>query len=121
MPLSPIAAQSEASRRNAVRHGLRGATIDVMIDEQDFLADTTASLECRWKPVDAVEHNLVQALALMELKLVRLDTIEMQLDASKYAVIRHGGCSFGLTSADVASWDAAGAGCRAGAGAAALL
>lgn len=44
-----------------------------------------------------------------------------QLDASKYAVIRHGGCSFGLTSADVASWDAAGAGCRAGAGAAALL
>ena len=79
MPLSPIAAQSEASRRNAVHHGLRGIAIEVTPDEQDFLADTIASLECRWKPVDAVEHNLVQALALMELKLVRLDTIEMQL------------------------------------------
>ena len=98
MPLSPIAAQSEASRlnalrstgpvteagktassHNAVRHGLRGAVIEVSPEEQDFLADTIASLERRWKPADAIEHNLVQALALLELKLVRLDTIEMQV------------------------------------------
>ncbi|HMR34599.1 MAG TPA: hypothetical protein PKA09_26830, partial [Geminicoccus sp.] len=101
MPLDPTLAQSEASRlnalrstgpvtgagkaaasRNAVRHGLRGASIEVTPDEHDFLSQTTASLERRWKPVDAIEHNLVQALALMELKLVRLDTIEMQVLAA---------------------------------------
>ena len=101
MPLSPTPAQSEASRlnalrstgpvtevgkaassRNAVRHGLRGTAIEVRPDERDFLAETAASLERRWKPVDAVEHNLVQALAMMELKLVRLDTIEMQVLAA---------------------------------------
>ncbi|HMR34589.1 MAG TPA: hypothetical protein PKA09_26780, partial [Geminicoccus sp.] len=101
MPLAPTPAQSEASRRNAlrstgpvteagkaaasrnaVRHGLRGATIDVTPDEHDLLSRTTASLERRWKPVDATEHNLVQSLALMELKLVRLDTIEMQVLAA---------------------------------------
>ena len=104
MPLSPTPAQSEASRlnalrstgpvtaagkaasaRNAVRHGLRGTTIEVSPEEQDFLADTAASLERRWKPADAVEHNLVQALALMELKLVRLDTVEMQVLAAAIA------------------------------------
>ena len=98
MPLAPTPAQSEASRRNAlrstgpvtaegkaassrnaVRHGLRGATIEVSPEERDFLVEATASLERRWKPVDATEHNLVQALALIELKLVRLDTIEMQV------------------------------------------
>ena len=98
MPLSPTPAQSEASHRNAlrstgpvtaegktassrnaVRHGLRGTAIEVTTDEHDFLSQTTDSLERRWKPADATEHNLVQALALMELKLVRLDTIEMQV------------------------------------------
>ncbi len=81
MPLAPTPAQSEASRlnalhstglvteagkaaasRNAVRHGLRGVVIEVTPEERDFLTGTTASLERRWKPVDAVEHNLVQAL-----------------------------------------------------------
>ena len=104
MPLSPTPAQSAASRlnarhstgpvtaagkvasaRNAVRHGLRGTTIEVTPGEQDFLVDTAASLERRWQPVDAVEHNLVQALALMELKLVRLDTVEMQVLAAAIA------------------------------------
>ena len=101
MPLAPTPAQSEASRRNAlrstgpvteagkaaasrnaVRHGLRGAVIEVTPEERDFLTDTAASLERRWKPIDAVEHNLVQALALIELKLVRLDTVEMQVLAA---------------------------------------
>ena len=101
MPLAPTPAQSEASRlnalhstgpvteagkaascRNAVRHGLRGATIEVSPEERDFIVEATASLERRWQPVDATEHNLVQALALMELKLVRLDTIEMQVLAA---------------------------------------
>ncbi len=101
MPLSPTPAQSEASRlnalhstgpvslegkaaasRNAVRHGLRGASIEVTPEERDLLVEATASLERRWQPVDAVEHGLVQALALIELKLVRLDTIEMQVLAA---------------------------------------
>ncbi len=101
MPLDPTPAQFEASRlnarhstgpvteagkaascRNAVRHGLRGTAIEVSPEERDFLVEATASLERRWKPADATEHNLVQRLALMELKLVRLDTIEMQVLAA---------------------------------------
>ena len=81
MPLSPTPAQSEASR-NAVRHGLRGGSIEVSPEERDFLVEATVSLQRRWQPVDAVEHGLVQALALMELKLVRLDTVEMQVLAA---------------------------------------
>ncbi len=101
MPLSPTAAQSEASRlnaarstgpvteagkatasRNAVRHGLRGATVEVTPEERHFLVEAVASLERRWQPADAVEQGIVESLALMELKLVRLDTIEMQVLAA---------------------------------------
>ena len=101
MPLAPTPAQSEASRlnavrstgplteagkaassRNAVRHGLRGATIEVTPEEQHFLAEAVASMERRWQPGDAVEQGIVESLALMELKLVRLDTIEMQVLAA---------------------------------------
>jgi hypothetical protein len=96
MPVSPTSAQSEASRlnalcstgpvtaegkaasaRNAVRQGLRGTVVEVFPDEQSLLADTLASLGSRWQPADAIEHNLVQAIALLELKLVRLDIIEL--------------------------------------------
>lgn len=101
MPLSPTPAQSEASRlnavrstgpvteagkaaasRNAVRHGLRGASIEVTPEERHFLAESVASMERRWQPGDAVEQGIVESLALMELKLVRLDTIEMQVLAA---------------------------------------
>jgi hypothetical protein len=101
MPLAPTAAQSETSRRNAlrstgpvttegkaassrnaVRHGLRGTAIEVLPQEQDLLADTLSSLESRWQPADAIEHGLIQAIALLELKLVRLDTIELQVLAA---------------------------------------
>jgi hypothetical protein len=101
MPADPTAAQSEASRRNAllstgpataegkaaasrnaVRHGLRGTVIEVFPEEQGLLADTLASLESRWQPADAIEHGLIQAMALLELKLVRLDTIELQVLAA---------------------------------------
>jgi hypothetical protein len=97
MPAEPSAAQSEASRRNAlrstgpatvegkaassrnaVRHGLRGAIIEVLPEEQGWLAELLASLAGRWQPADAVEQGLVQSLALLELKLVRLDTVELQ-------------------------------------------
>lgn len=101
MPLAPTPAQSEASRlnavrstgpvteagkatasRNAVRHGLRGGTIEVTPEERHFLAESVASMERRWQPGDAVEQGIVESLALMELKLVRLDTIEMQVLAA---------------------------------------
>ena len=101
MPADATAAQSEASRRNAalstgpvtaagkaasarnaVRHGLRGTVIEVFPEEQSLLADTLASLESRWQPADAVEHGLIQAMALLELKLVRLDTLELQVLAA---------------------------------------
>jgi hypothetical protein len=101
MPLAPTAAQSAASRlnalrstgpvtvegkatssRNAVRHGLRGTVIEVFPEEQDLLADTLASLERRWQPADAIEHGPIQAIALLELKLVRLHTIELRVLAA---------------------------------------
>ncbi|HMR34513.1 MAG TPA: hypothetical protein PKA13_25780 [Geminicoccaceae bacterium] len=101
MPLDPTPAQSEASRRNArhstgpvteagkaaasrnaVRHGLRGGSIEVFPEERSFLADMTASLEARWRPADIVERDLVQTIALISLKLVRLDAIEMQVLAT---------------------------------------
>ena len=104
MPVNPTPAQSEASRlnalrstgpvtldgkaassRNAVRHGLRGAVIEVLPEERNFLVEVTASLESRWKPADAVEYGLVQTLALLELKLVCLDSIEMQVLAAAIA------------------------------------
>ncbi len=68
-----------ASSRNATRHGLRGTSIEVSLDEQDFLSEALDNLNRRWQPSDAVEHGLVQSLALIELKLVRLDAIEMQV------------------------------------------
>ena len=98
MPVSPTPAQSAASRcnarastgpvtaagkaaaaRNAVRHGLCGGSIEVFPEERDFLADMVASLQARWRPADIVERDLVQAIALVALKLVRLDAMEMQL------------------------------------------
>lgn len=97
MPAAPTHAQSEASRRNAqlsteagraassrnaVRHGLRGASIEVLPEEHDLLVEMQASMERRWQPADAVEHGLVQAIVLMELKLLRLDAIELQLLAA---------------------------------------
>jgi hypothetical protein len=101
MPVDPTSAQSAASRhnaslstgpvtaeakaaagRNAARHGLRGTVIEVRPEERSLLADTLASLASRWQPVDAIERGLLQTLALMELKLVRLDTIEMQVLAA---------------------------------------
>ena len=101
MPADPTAAQSEASRRNAllstgpvtdagkaatsrnaVRHGLCGGSIEVFPEERSFLADMTASLEARWRPADVVEQDLVQTIALISLKLVRLDAIEMQVLAA---------------------------------------
>jgi hypothetical protein len=56
--------------------------IELCPEEQDLLADTLASLERRWQPADAIEHGLIQAIALLELKLVRLDTIELQVLAA---------------------------------------
>jgi hypothetical protein len=101
MPADPTPAQSEASRlnalrstgpvteagraassRNAVRHGLRGATIEVLPEEQGLLVELMDSLSRRWRPADAVEHGLVQAMALVELKLARLDTVELQVLAA---------------------------------------
>lgn len=63
-----------ASSRAAVVYRLRGAGIEVSAGERDFLAGAMQSLERRWQPQDAVEHVLVQTMALIDLKLVRLDT-----------------------------------------------
>ncbi len=71
-----------APARAAVVYRLRGGAIEVSVDEQDFLGSTLQGLEGRWQPQDAVEHGLIQTMALIDLKLLRLDTIELrQLDA----------------------------------------
>jgi hypothetical protein len=97
MPADATAAQSEASRRNAalstgpvtaagkaasarnaVRHGLRGSAIEVLPEESAWLASLQESLAARWRPADETEESLVQALAVLELKLARLDALELR-------------------------------------------
>ena len=79
MPLDP--ASSEPTRE-ASRYELRGGIIEVFAEERSFLDDMLASLTARWRPADIVEHDLVRTVALISLKLVRLDTIEMRVLAA---------------------------------------
>ena len=51
-------------------------------EEQGLLVEVIDSLSRRWRPADAVEHGLVQTMALVELKLARLDTVELQVLAA---------------------------------------
>ncbi len=79
MPADP--ALSEPSRET-VRYELRGGAVAIFAEERSFLDDMLSSLEARWRPVDIVEYDLVRTVALISLKLVRLDTIEMRVLAA---------------------------------------
>ena len=59
--------------------GLCGDSLEVSPEEQDFLADMVASLDARWQPADAAERALIRTIALVALKLIRLDGIELQV------------------------------------------
>jgi hypothetical protein len=96
MPLSPSALQSETSRRNgalsrgpvseagkaasaqnALRHGLRGGGISVRAEESAWYAGLLATHQDLYKPANAAEASLVEQLCLVELKLHRLDLLEL--------------------------------------------
>jgi hypothetical protein len=97
MPISPSASQSDASRangarssgpvtaegkavsaRNAHRHGLRSGKLLLEREEEAWLEELLAELVRAFRPQGAVEQTIVEALALSEIKLARLDRLELE-------------------------------------------
>lgn len=98
MPHSPTSLQSETSRRNgalsrgpvteagkaassqnAVRHGLRGGGFAVRAEESDWYAGLLATHLELYAPANAAEQSFVEALCMVELKLFRLDLLELRV------------------------------------------
>lgn len=96
MPDMPTALQSETSRRNgrlscgpvteagkaassrnALRHGLRGGGIVVRAEESEWYAGLLATHRDLYVPANEAEESLVEQLCLVELKLHRLDLLEL--------------------------------------------
>ena len=97
MPINPTLAQSEASRqngaqsagpnteagrrqssKNATKHGLRAERLELTDDEQNFADELRHSLAGRVLPGDAAERAALEALVICEIKLARLDLLEMR-------------------------------------------
>jgi hypothetical protein len=74
MPANPIPTPADA----VIRHGRRAGGCIVQPDESDWFQSLLASLLARLKPADEVEASLVESLAVLELKLVRLDVLELR-------------------------------------------
>ena len=65
-----------------IRHALHGTSVEMTAEESAWFAGMVRGLEARWRPADAFERATVQSLALLELKLLRLDVFELRaLDA----------------------------------------
>ena len=97
MPANPSAAQSAAARvngarsngprssegksrssANATRHGLRASRLQLTEDERLFVDELRQSLAARVMPADAAERDALEALLICEVKLARLDELEMR-------------------------------------------
>ena len=97
MPANPSFAQSRASRlngaqsngpishegkqkaaRNANQHGLRAEHFELRDDERSFATELRHGLAARVMPVDTAERAAVEALVVVEIKLRRLDRLEMR-------------------------------------------
>jgi hypothetical protein len=74
MPADPTPTPADA----VIRHGRRAGGCIVQPDEADWFRSLLASLIARLKPADEVEASLVESLAVLELKLVRLDVLELR-------------------------------------------
>jgi hypothetical protein len=96
MPVQPTALQSETSRRNgalsrgpvteagkaasslnALRHGLRGGGISVREEESGWYAELLATHRDLYAPANEAEGSVVEQLCVLELKLHRLDVLEL--------------------------------------------
>jgi hypothetical protein len=66
-----------------VRYGFRAGGCAVLPEEADWFRLLLGSLLARLKPADEVEASLVEAMAVLELKLVRLDAMELRLLAGE--------------------------------------
>ena len=96
MPSHPTSAQSRASRlngacskgpaseagkekssKNAVRHGLRADRFELADEEREDAASLRRDLSARLMPADAAERAVLEALVICEIKLARLDQLEM--------------------------------------------
>lgn len=97
MPLKPSASQSQTSRdngarskgpiteqgkkassQNAVRHGLRADRLQLSDEERGFAKELRRDLVARILPVDGAERAVIEGLVIVEIKLGRLDGLEMR-------------------------------------------
>jgi hypothetical protein len=79
---SPTADTVEVPTEPTIRFGLRGGGCAVLADEAEWFGQLQASLMARLKPADEVEASAVEAIAVLELKLVRLDALELRVLAA---------------------------------------
>ena len=97
MPSNPTVAQSRTSRlngahsqgpatergkrvsaKNATSHGLRAERLSLTEEECTFAAELRHSLAARVIPTDEAERASLEALVIVEIKLARLDGLEMR-------------------------------------------
>ncbi len=97
MPHSPSTFQSAASRangarsngptseqgkkvssQNAVTHGLRAERLSLTDEERGFARELRRDLTSRNLPGDAAERATVESMVIVEIKLARLDALEMR-------------------------------------------
>ena len=72
---SPPACPPEAP----LRYGFRAGGCAVRPEEALWFGTLLTDLTCRLQPVDRAEADLVEAMAVLELKLARLDALELRV------------------------------------------
>ena len=73
------ASDTDAAPVDAPRYGFRASCCAVLPEEAQWFHALLRGLVARLKPLDEVEVSLVDAMAVLELKLLRLDALELQV------------------------------------------
>src|SRR5918996_2599201 len=78
MSRGPVSeADKAASAQNAIRHGLRGGGISVRAEESGWYAGLLSTHLELYAPFNEAETCVVEQLCILELKLHRLDLLEL--------------------------------------------